>query len=100
MPEDDPRRDGGANVGLLNKAMYGTRDAPAAWPRLVRQMFSELGFVPRRTSACVFVHPEKRIKVVSLVDDFLCAGPRTNLVWLREQPKAKYKADGERLGLL
>ena len=37
LPEDDDRRQGGANVGLLNKAMYGTRDAPAAWSRLVRK---------------------------------------------------------------
>ena len=36
LPEDDVDRCGGSNVGLLNKAMYGTRDAPAAWSRLVR----------------------------------------------------------------
>ena len=44
LPEDDDRRAGGANVGLLNKAMYGTRDAPVAWSRLVRQMLGDLGF--------------------------------------------------------
>ena len=44
LPEDDEQRQGGANVGLLNKAMYGTRDAPAAWSRLVRSMLADLGF--------------------------------------------------------
>ena len=35
LPEDNERRAGSQNVGRLNKAMYGTRDAPAAWSRLV-----------------------------------------------------------------
>lgn len=80
LPEDDPRREGGANVGLLHKAMYGTRDAPAAWSRLVRLMLSKLGFVPCVTSACVLVHPVKQIKVVSHVDNVLRAGPRAVVV--------------------
>ena len=33
IPEDDERRDGGRCVGKLNKALYGTRDAPAVWQR-------------------------------------------------------------------
>ena len=62
FPDDDERRQGGSNVGLLNKAMYGTRDAPAAWSRLVRTMLTNLGFVACRTAACVFHHPTKGIK--------------------------------------
>ena len=61
-------------MGLLNKAMYGTRDAPAAWCRLVWKMLTDLGFVPCRTAACVFVHPVKDIKMVSHVDDFCFLG--------------------------
>ena len=55
LPEDDERRAGGENVGLLQKAMYGTRDAPAVWQRLVHRILTELGFTPSRTAACVYV---------------------------------------------
>ena len=33
LPDDDPQKAGGLNVGLLRKAIYGTRNAPAAWSR-------------------------------------------------------------------
>ena len=71
LPDDDEQRCGGANVGLLNKAMYGTRDAPAAWSRLVRKMLGELGYVACKTSACVFFNPVTNVRIVSHVDDFL-----------------------------
>ena len=61
LPDDDDRKRGGAFVGRLNKAMYGTRDAPAAWSRLVRKMLMDLGFTPCRTAACVFVHHSRGI---------------------------------------
>ena len=98
LPDDDSRREGGKNIGRLNKAMYGTRDAPAAWSRLVRTMLSNLGFEPCRTSACVFYHPVKKLKIVSHVDDFLCSGTDKDLVWLRSQLKDKYEVDGDILG--
>ena len=63
--------------------MYGTRDAPAVWSRLVRKMLSDLGFVPCRTAACVFMHPTTGVKIVSHVDDFLCTGPKIELEKLR-----------------
>ena len=31
LPSEDPMSEGGNMVGKLDKAMYGTRDAPAAW---------------------------------------------------------------------
>ena len=31
LPSEDPMSEGGHMVGKLDKAMYGTRDAPAAW---------------------------------------------------------------------
>ena len=86
-------------MGLLNKAMYGTRDAPAAWSRLVRKMLSALGYVPCRTSACVFFNPSTDVRVVSHVDDFLCSGPKERLVELRRRLKEGYEVDGDVLGL-
>ena len=31
LPEEDPKSESGKYVGKLDKAMYGTRDAPAMW---------------------------------------------------------------------
>ena len=78
--------------------MYGTRDAPVAWSRLVRTMVGNVVFLPRRTSACVFVHCERGLQIVSHVGDFLCAGPSKDLAWLREQLMAEYDVDGDMLG--
>ena len=98
LPGDDERRRGGANVGLLNKAMYGTRDAPAAWSRLARSMLVDLGSTACRTAACVFVHPSKGMEIVSHVFDFLCSGPPRYLVELRKMLREKYEVDGDILG--
>ena len=98
LPDDDERRAGGANVGKLNKAMYGTRDAPAEWSRLVKSMMVELNFVPLITSACVYMNRERGIRIVSHVDDFLCSGPIAQLQWLRRTLKEKYEVDGDVLG--
>ena len=98
LPDDDARKNGGSNVGLLRKAMYGTRDAPAAWSRLVRAMLAELGFAPCMSCACVLFHSGRGITVVSHVDDFLCSGPASQLRWLRSMLKDKYEVGGEILG--
>ena len=31
IPDEDPEKKGGINVGRLQKATYGTRDAPVVW---------------------------------------------------------------------
>ena len=99
LPEDDERRAGGQHVGRLNKAMCGTRDAPAAWSRLVRVMLSKLGFEACKTAASVFYHPGRKLQIVSHVDDFLCAGDASDLQWLRSQLREGYEVDGDILGL-
>ena len=65
LPEDDSRRNGGANVGLLRKAMYGTQDAPSVWQQLVRQMLTGLGFTPSTTVACLYFNAKTRVSIVA-----------------------------------
>ena len=52
LPDEEENKQGGQNVGRLRKAMYGTRDAPAVWQRLVKKVMTELGFEPSRTTPC------------------------------------------------
>ena len=47
----------------------------------------------------MFYHPDKKLQIVSHVDDFLCAGDAADLWWLRSQLKEGYEVDGDVLGL-
>ena len=44
LPRQDPRWADGGVVGVLRKAMYGTRDAPQIWQNEVRTTMESLGF--------------------------------------------------------
>ena len=85
VPSEDLDCVEGVHVGKLRKAMYGTRDAPAVWQKLVRKTLVDLGFQPSRTSACVYFHRELQICIVAHVEDFLCTGPKVQLLGLRDQ---------------
>ena len=41
----DPKRGAADPVGLLQKAMYGSRDAPQIWAKEVQKVMEGLGFV-------------------------------------------------------
>jgi len=69
LPEQDPRH-GGSCVGLLSKAMYGTRDAPLIWRSTVDLMMRGLGFVASMLQPAVYYHEAKQIRVMTHVDDF------------------------------
>ena len=66
-------------VGALDKAMYGTKDAPAAWEAELEKTMVKLGFRPVVSSLCLCYHPSFGISVVGHVDDLMCVGPRCGL---------------------
>ena len=79
LPAEDPERGGGNMVGILNKAMYGLRDAPQVWQQEVRRILSGMGFYESKTSPCVYFNPLTEVRLVTHVDDFLCTGPEEQL---------------------
>ena len=79
LPKEDAGREGGRMMGMLNKAMYGLRDAPQVWQEEVRRILGGLGFHECKTSPCVFVNQRTSLRIVTHVDDFLCVGPDTEL---------------------
>lgn len=81
----------GKYVGRLNRTLYGTRDAPVAWLRAVREDMEALGFLECKVTTGVFVHPARDIREVSHVDDFLVAGGYEDLTWLRDEMSQKYE---------
>ena len=89
LPRQDPRSGSGA-VGLLQKAMYGTRDAPQIWQNEVRNTMEEFGFMVSALQPSMYYHPERGILVTVHVDDFLCSGRVEDLEWLYAGLKGKY----------
>ena len=53
LPEEDPMSRSGLYVGKLDKAMYGTRDAPAVWQEEVEKTMKALGFTPCMSTPCL-----------------------------------------------
>ena len=45
LPEEDPMSESGLYVGVLDKAMYGTRDAPAVWQDEIGEHAERDGFL-------------------------------------------------------
>ena len=75
--------------------MYGLREAPAIWQKVVQEMMAELGFVACATVPCVYHHVEKKVVAVAHVDDFLMSGDKSALLELRRELPARYECDGD-----
>jgi hypothetical protein len=88
-PEPNPR--GGKYVGKLVRALYGTRDAPLAWLTVVKSDMREMGFHECKVTNGVFTHPERGLRTVVHVDDFLLSGDGHQLQWFRDQLEKKYE---------
>ena len=80
-------------MGKLVRALYGTRDAPLAWLIVVKSDMKEMGFKECTVTNGVFTHPERDLRVVVHVDDFLLSGEGHRLQWFRDQltPKSELK---------
>ena len=85
LPSEAKERGGGDMVGLLQKAMYGLRDAPQVWQEEVRRILGGLGFVESKTAPCVYYNERTGVRLVTHVDDFLCIGPRSELMEFYEE---------------
>ena len=75
LPSSDPLAAGGFHVGRLNRALYGTRDAPLLWQKELGQTLAKLDFVQSRLQPGVYVSKLRGIVLVSHVDDLLATGP-------------------------
>ena len=98
IPKEDDR---GSNVGMcgrLRASLYGTRDAADNWAQAYGDLLIGLGLRKGKSSPCLFLHKEWGIKVLVHGDDFLCAGPRANVEWLRAKIKEKYETKDELMG--
>ena len=85
-------------VGILKKAMYGTRGAPHVWQKVVKRVMTSLGFAMNPIHPCVYYHAERDILVVTHVDDFLCSGSREDMRWMTKEIAKEFEIKSETVG--
>ena len=99
LPDEDPETQKGTLVGKLDKAMYGTRDAPAMWQEELERTLTASGFVASVATPCVYLHPELGVSAVAHVDDILLVGPKSGLYEIRRRMETRYKLKSNFIGL-
>jgi len=67
----------------LLRCLYGTRDAPKRWEAFLADELRKLGFTQGRASPCCFQHSARDLRCVVHGDDFVFAGPPSELDWAR-----------------
>jgi len=97
LPDEDPMKEKGM-VGRLKKAMYGTRAAPQVWQEVVKKTMEKRGFRSSRSSPCVYYHPQRHLKVVTHVDDFICGGAEEDLRWLKRELQKEFELKYQIMG--
>ena len=98
-PEDRTEKDVEMDmVGLLNKSMYGTRDAAINWQEEVAKSMKAWGFRRGRYNPCVYVHAEMDIKVIVHGDDFVAVADEIALTWLSNKLKERFEIKASVVG--
>ena len=85
-------------MGKLARALYGTRDAPLAWLTVVKNDMKEMGFKECKVTNGVFAHPERDLRAVVHVDEFLLSGESHQLQWFRDHLAQKHELKVEVAG--
>ena len=87
LPEEDYSE---GMCGLLQKSMYGTRDAAQNWGEAYSSFMRSIGFTQGTGSPCVFWHSTKELRVVVHGDDFTVLGWEEQLDWFWGKIKTKF----------
>ena len=67
LPDEDGRKEGGQNFGLLLKSMYGLRDAPLIWQQVARVMLKKRGYRPLVTAQSMYYNASSGITILAHV---------------------------------
>ena len=74
LPAEDPGSISGKVVGKLEKASYGTRDAPQAWLHELSKTLVGIGFTMSARFPGLYFQDRLEVALVTHVDDLLCSG--------------------------
>ena len=93
-----PLSGSGRCVGKLERAMYGTRDAPMIWQDHLQKTLLDMKFKESVSHPGVFQHETRHILLCVHVDDLLCTGGRDDLLWLKSQLLREYELETKLMG--
>ena len=77
--------------GLLEKSLYGTRDAALNWAEAYTQALTDLGFAKGEANPCSFVNAKRGMETVVHGDDFLSIGSEEDLLWFDSEMAKRFK---------
>ena len=72
-------------IGVLNRSMYGMRDAASLWGKMVANVMKKLHFRQGASSPCIFWHPVRDLRTTVHGDNFSTLGTRLDLDWFEKQ---------------
>ena len=98
LPPEDPQSKCGQTLGKLQKTLHGTRDAPLCWQKVVKKLMLKNRFRANTMSPGVFWHPDRDLKIITHVDDFLIAGEKVERVWFETQVRKDFEVTVEKAG--
>ena len=93
--EEDDRED---NVAILEKSLYGTRDAAQNFQREVRRTMMALGFKNGGYNACTYYHEKRKLKTMVHGDDFVTVGMSEDAEWLENRLKERFEIKTHKIG--
>ena len=81
----------------MNKALYGTRDAPQAWAKLVKDFMVQRGFDSSPLSPGVYYHSSRNLRIITHVD-FLVTGEKCAVQWFIGEVSSMFEVKTPMLG--
>ena len=92
--ESEPGR-----VGLLQKSLYGTRDAALNWTTAYTSaLVDRMGFVQGKATPCAFYNEKLQVRTVVHGDDFVSEGPEQGLLIMDGMLRKEFEVKTEILG--
>jgi hypothetical protein len=64
--------------------VYGSSSAPKRWENTLHPWLEAQGFKQGKNEKCVFYHPERKVVVITYVDDLLVRGPDAEAKWFMD----------------
>lgn len=75
----------------ISEALYGTREAARCWEKEYTRTLMGVGFQRGKCNPCMFYHADRSLRVLVHGDAFTVSGPESQLQWIAEVFKHKYK---------
>eukprot|EP00973_Karenia_brevis_P037396 5156352-Karenia_brevis.AAC.1 len=98
LPEGYPGNEDGDMVGVLNKSLYGTRDAAHNWVEEVARFMKKAGFERGRYNPCIYKHRSRELELMVHGDDFVSVGEKADLDWFRAELGKRFKVKTAKVG--